>query len=104
MTAEREVFDYYQSKGLKKLRKFETWEKPIRLRLKNFSVEDLKLCIDNMAASHWHRTSIYCGLDQIVDSDDRVRRWMTRTPSPVQRRTTLHIEPGKSYDRKADNE
>jgi len=97
----RAVFDFYLAAGCKKLKRFETWEPKIVARLKNYTVDDLKTCIEHLAASQWHRENGWQGLEQVVDSDMRVEKWLAWQPRT---RPSLHIEAGKSYDRKADNE
>lgn len=94
-----EIFNYYLSKKLKALRRFDVWERKIRARLKKYSVEDLKVCIDNLANSTWHRENGYDGLDQIVNSDDRIEKWLVWRP----KKGSIHRgEPGTYAGRKPD--
>ena len=109
----RLVFDYYLSKELKQYRVFSTWEPKIKTRLKKYSVDDLKLCIDNIAASEWHRDNGQHGLQQIVDSDKRIEKWLVwekpkanSTGQQSNRPSNLYVEGnGNNYaDRKPDAE
>jgi len=109
----RIVFDYYLSKGLKQYRVFSTWEPKIKTRLKKYSVDDLKLCIDNIAASEWHRDNGQHGLQQIVDTDKRIEKWLVwekpkanSTGQQSSRPSNMYIEgDGNNYaDRKPDAE
>lgn len=94
-----EIFDYYLSKDLKKHKRFDSWKAKIRARLKKYSVEDMKLCIDNLAKSDWHRENGFTGLDQIVNSDDRIEKWLVWRP----KKGNIHRgEPGAYADRKPD--
>jgi len=98
MTDEREIFDYYISKGLVQHRRFDVFEAKIRARLKHYTVADLKLCIDHMASSRWHRDNGQTHLSLIVRSDERVEFWLARKPRGYQE------AQGKHAGRKPDVE
>jgi len=79
------LFSYFIEKLKPKQRPlFEVWKKKIAARLEKYTLEQLKSCVDNLAYSEWHREKGIQGIDQIVDSDEQVEKWLQRSPSVTQ--------------------
>lgn len=92
----REVFDYYQ-KRIKPLRRFDTWRPKVEARLKKYSVQDLKTCIDTIATNRWHvENPQHQGFEQIVDSDARVEKWLQK--SQVTNKTPEQIRAAEELE------
>jgi hypothetical protein len=59
------------------------WKPYIQARLKNYSVEYLKKCIDTLADFKFPNNHQWDGLEQIVKSDERVEVWLNRSAERV---------------------